>query len=171
MRSLEKSLREIVQWGEFLFSKSINILVSLFNSTNRNEVTMWYLMLFPVSICYWCFTRLKNAFRQNTGHYECSAEVNEVEANALRPKRASGLNLNMGIFIDVLCKYIFLIKICFVIFQDVYFTDDWLLLFIFCIFHIWEYSCCHNSILKCILLFNFHCCFMLFIFVIYCSHL
>ena len=49
-----------------------------------------------------CSVRLKNAFRQNTGHYECSAEVSD--SGLLRPKRNSGLDLSKGIFIDVLCK-------------------------------------------------------------------
>ena len=49
-----------------------------------------------------CSVRLKNAFRQNTGHYECSAEVSD--SGLLRPRRNSGLDLSKGIFIDVLCK-------------------------------------------------------------------
>ena len=114
---------------------------------------MWYLISFIWHLYHF---RLKNAFRQNTGHYECSAEVNEVEASVLRPKRRSGRNLNnlsMGIFIDVLCKYIFLISI------SLYFTGSSkkirILQLFLNILYIWEYSCCHNSILKCNLWYDF----------------
>ena len=63
--------------------------------------------------------RLKHAFRQNAGHYECSADLNNNNDDhrweekllliflryAFRPRRASNSDLSYGIFIDVLCKY------------------------------------------------------------------
>ena len=64
-------------------------------------------------------SRLKHAFRQNAGHYECSADLNNNNDDhrckkkllliflryAFRPRRASNSDLSYGIFIDVLCKY------------------------------------------------------------------
>ena len=63
--------------------------------------------------------RLKHAFRQNAGHYECSADFmnndehrwvirkrkNLITPVLFRPRRASNSDLSYGIFIDVLCKY------------------------------------------------------------------
>ena len=67
--------------------------------------------------------RLKNAFRQNAGHYECSGDITHPDSDdhrcrgsglikflniEFRPRRASSRNsdFSRGIFIDVLCEYI-----------------------------------------------------------------